>query len=148
MVRFKISWRDILTVLAAIIVGIYIIYRLALIYGWVPKDFEPSTLMKNEYKQFKIALLNRSVEPDLLGKISKITLAITLNLERNIIKQEQEAANEEEVSARCQENSLFRFFMYLGASEEEKKKCTESDLKLKNAIQESVPQSNPNGQTN
>lgn len=123
-------WEFIIVVSIILIV----LYRFLLVYDFVPDAYQPSTIIYNIYDTFKYGLSVESSKNDILGHSAKWLLDEIKAIEKYMREQDERYKRTEEVAKRCQENLLFRYFMYLG--DEDNPSCTESNLGLKHAVNE------------
>lgn len=118
-----------------------VLYRLALVYDYIPDEYRPSALFGDIYRNTKQALIVEAQENSTLGKISKNIVAKLNAMEEDIRLEEERSAREAKIAAECDENPIFRFFMHLG---EESEGCTQRNMKLKQATQEVFDSVNKN----
>jgi hypothetical protein len=119
-----------------IITGIIliVIYRLALVYDYVPEAYWPSTILSNSYKGFKVVLLDEESSPSALGQAAHYVLIQLKEAEDYVKKQQTDYEIAEKTAERCHENMLFRYFNFIG--DEANTGCSEQNMKLNEAIKD------------
>lgn len=126
-------------IILVLIILVFVGYRLALIFNWVPEDFSPGGLIVTEYKAFKIDLHDASSRPGSSGKIAKVMINNIERIEKYYEARQKLAAEEEALLKECNENDLFRFFMFLGDDKaKENQECMERNLRLKQKVDEAT----------
>jgi len=130
---FKYSLIEICEIIITIAIIITAVYRTAVVYDWLPEDFQPVTVVKNEYKQLVYVMQDEARKPTVIGEIANFFLSTTHKVEDYVAAERKSDAQEQQLEVRCQENGIFRFFMYLGAGD--KTKCTDKNEMMNKAIQ-------------
>lgn len=123
-------WEIIIVVVLLLVVT----YRVALVYDYIPEEYQPSVVLGEAYVEFKKGLQMDVNEQGMFSDGAKWTLDRLDALEKYFYNQKLRYARAKMISERCQENMIFRFFMYLG--DEENPNCTKSNLVLENAVKD------------
>lgn len=130
---FRYSFIEICEIIITIAIIVTAAYRTAVVYDWLPEDFQPAVIIKNEYKQLVYAMQDEARKPTVLGGISYFLLGAKHKIEEYIEAERKRDIQEKQIEVRCQENGIFRFFMYMGASDTTK--CTNRDEILNKSVQ-------------
>lgn len=118
-----------------------VVYRWAWLYDYVPDQYQPSTLISKGYDGLKGYLVEEAAAHTVTGQAAGTIVNSLDSAEKYVRDLDSKYRLEEATSERCQENSIFRFFMYMG--EDANPKCIDSNLQLKNAVQEINNEANP-----
>lgn len=118
-----------------------VVYRWAWLYDYVPEQYQPSTLISQGYDEVKGFLVEEATAHTMVGQIAGSIVNSLDSAEKYVRDIASKYRLEESTAKRCNENSIFRFFMYMG--EEANPNCTESNLKLKAATQEISNEAHP-----
>lgn len=111
-----------------------VVYRWAWLYDYVPDQYQPSTLISEGYDELKGFLVEEAAAHTVPGQVAGTIVNSLDSAEKYVRNISSKYRLEEATAKRCNENSVFRFFMYMG--EEANPNCTESNLQLKAATQE------------
>lgn len=146
----KLTRQQYWEVIIVVTILLIIAYRVALVYDYIPEEYHPSVLADDVYQNMKSEL--KGVAADQSNAFSDSAQwsverldAIEVYLQERKLRYERA----EEVSKRCNENMIFRFFMYMG--DEDNPNCTEKNLVIENAtkdINEQAKKPGPNPQAN
>lgn len=107
---------------------IVIIYRLALVYDFVPDSFQPGTVLQEVYADVKQDLLTLVAQDTVTGHAAKWTLNRMIAWEKYFHMKKIRYIRAKAAAERCQENMLFRYFMFMG--EEDNSQCSERNMML------------------
>lgn len=140
--RVKRNVRMTWEVVIALILFVFLLYRVAVANDWVPPEYYPTTIAAREYKLLKDTLKERSFKEDSWGKAAKMSLGTLEDIEAYIVAAHKRAEMRAKAAEKCQENEIFRFFMKFG--EDEADSCIERNLKIESAIDDIDNQ--PSGQ--
>lgn len=122
-------------VILAIIIFLFLLYRVALAYDWIPEEYLPSTIISREYTELKKALRIKSNDPGVGAKFSRMSIGIMEDVEDYVERVRANAARRAEIAAKCNENQIFRFFMEWGGKKTDE--CLESNVRMQAAEKES-----------
>jgi hypothetical protein len=111
-----------------------VVYRWAWLYDYVPDQYQPSTLISAGYDRIKVFLVEEAAQKTVPGKIAGSMVNSLDSFEKYIRDINTKYRLEEATAKRCEENTVFRFFMHMG--EDANPSCSESNLQLKAATQE------------
>ena len=132
----RYSFGEIVEMIITLVICLSIIYRVALAYDIIPKDFQPFEIIKIEYNQLKYTLINKAKASDWFGETATKMLNAVDQAEKYVAEKQKAYKEFDQTAAKCEENSIFRFFMSIGLSSDEQKKCSENNLQIKNAVQD------------
>jgi len=132
------TFREICEIVITVIIVVTISYRVAVVYDWIPADSQPVAVIKNQYKQLKIAMFEESRKPTLLGKTTYFILSTARSIEKYFDEKEKKDKLEEQTIASCQENGIFRFFMGMGSNNSGQ--CIPRDNFVDKAVQGNINQ--------
>ena len=118
-----------------------VVYRWAWLYDYVPDQYLPSTIFSKGYDGVKSFLVDEAADHTVTGRIAGSVVSSLDSVEKYIRDIDTKYRLEEATSDRCKENSIFRFFMYMG--DEANPNCAEGNLKLKAATQEISNEAHP-----
>jgi hypothetical protein len=118
-----------------------VVYRWAWLYDYVPDEYQPSTLMSNGYDEMKGFLVEEAANHTIPGNIAGSIVTSLDSAEKYVREINTKYRLEEATAERCKENTIFRFFMYMG--EAANPNCSESNLKLKEATKEISNEARP-----
>ncbi len=118
-----------------------VVYRWAWLYDYVPDQYMPSTLMAKAYDQTKGFLVEEASRNTIPGHIAGSLVNSLDGAEKFVRDVDSKYRLEESTSQRCNENGIFRFFMYMG--EDSNQHCTEGNLKLKAETQKISNEARP-----
>ena len=119
MAKRKFSRQQTWEIIIVSIILVIIIYRVALAYGYVPEEYRPSVVLGEAYAEFKVDL---KAEVDAQGSFrypAKWTLERLKGIEEYLAKRKLYYEKAERTAERCNENMLFRYFMYMGDEDNE-----------------------------
>ena len=116
--------------LLAVVIVVFVLYRVALLFDLIPEDFSPSGFVHNEYKSFKMSLAEDTGAPGVRGKIAKIMLKNIDRIEDYYTAKNNMTEEEKRIAAECDQNSLYRFFMFLGGDKGENSACIANEAKI------------------
>lgn len=119
--------QEILIVCILLFVG----YRVALIFDWIPENISPTGFIKQEYKDFKKSLIEDSIIDDYYGRTALILLKSVERSERYFAERKLIAEEQANISDECKSNAIMRFFMYGGKDSAENRQCTPKKLEIK-----------------
>lgn len=131
--------RTILTlgqILLVCMIIIFVLYRVALLFDLVPDDFSPSGVVHKEYISFKQQLAADAEADEFTSHGSLIVLKLLEEAEKYQADKKQRDEAEERLEVSCQENSIYRFFMFMGDDKENVNKCNPSNMPLKPTVKE------------
>lgn len=134
LVKRKYSIGQYVEVIVIVTIILIVLYRMALAYDFIPEKYQPSAIASELYVDFKKRL---KVEAALKGSTSDLaqkTLDKLNAIEKYMHERSIAARKAEMLADRCQENSIFRFFMYMGDQDEAS--CTTANLRTQQAVQE------------
>ncbi len=123
MVKRKIKKHHFWEIVIVSIILLIIIYRVALAYGYVPEEYRPSVVMGEAYVGFKKDLRHEVSTQGSFRYPAKWTLDNLEASEDYINKRKLRWAQNQEAAERCDENIIFRYFMYIGR--EDNMECTQ-----------------------
>ncbi len=115
---------------------VFVSYRVALIFEWVPENFSPSGVIHQQYIEFKENLLQDSMTDDNYGHAALILLKTLARSERYVAERKIIADEQANISEECKSNSIMRYFMFLGKDSGANKQCTPKRLEIKKDRQE------------
>lgn len=124
----RLTWE----VIIALILFVFLIYRVAVANDWLPPEYYPTKIAEREYKILKDTLKERSFKEDAWGKAAKMTLGTLEDVEKYVVTTRKRAELRAKAAEKCQENEIFRFFMKFG--EDEVDSCIERNLKIESAL--------------
>ncbi len=107
-------------------------YRYALVYDFVPDQYQPSTIFYNVYDTLKDKLKALAAEHDTMGEIAQSTLEHLKLVELKIKAQQQKAQRQQQIAEKCKENMFFRFFM----GDLDSPNCMDQNQRLQAAMQD------------
>lgn len=120
----RFSFGTIFAIIAGIILVGIVLYRAALVYDLLPEKYRPEGVAKEQYEEFKTVLLERSIKQDAMGKLSKISLDVIINVERYYINWKKKRDEKARRELECEDESAYKFFMGWGKDEERiKQEC-------------------------
>jgi len=134
--RFVVTTGQLFLVIAILI---FVGYRVALNLDMVPEGFSPSGIARMEYQDFKKGLAEDANPDDFHGKVAIITYNTLNRIEKYIADRKQNKLVNSKYEAECEENSIMRFFMFMGSSKGENARCMPRNLQLKHSMQEIAP---------
>jgi len=111
-----------------------VLYRLALVYDYVPREYQPSNMADKLYSDVKANLAAKSNSQSFGGQLASGTLDKLLAIETYVKKQQEHYRISQEASERCQENMIFRYFMFMG--DETNPNCSPQNMRLEEAVKE------------
>ncbi len=119
-----------------IIVGIILFivaYRVALVYDYIPDEYHPSVLADDVYHVIKSETQAVAAdESSAFREPAQWSLEQMNAAEVYVQEKKMRFARAEAVAKRCNENMIFRFFMYMGDADNQE--CTQKNLIVNNAI--------------
>jgi len=118
-----------------------VVYRWAWLYDYVPDQYQPSTLISKGYDGLKGYLVAEAAAHSAIGPVAGTIVNSLDSAEKYVRDIDSKYRLEEATAERCKENSIFRFFMYMG--ENANPSCTEGNLQLKAATQEISNEAHP-----
>lgn len=124
----RLTWE----VMIALLLFVFLLYRVAVANDWVSKEYYPTTIAAREYKILKDTLKEQSFKKDSWGKAAKMTLGTLEDIEDYVVTTRKRAELRAKAVEKCQENEIFRFFMKFG--EDEADSCIERNLKIESAL--------------
>lgn len=117
---------------------LFLMYKLALALDMVPEDFSPKGMANTEYQMFKNQLKAASTDDDLQSKLAKIVLFMA-NKTEAYFTDNQYDARQKALADQCQETSIMRFFMFMGADNKESKGCMQNNIQLEHEVKKYTP---------
>lgn len=124
----RLTWE----VIIALILFVFLLYRVAVANDWLPPEYYPTNIAAREYKLLKDTLKERSFKEDAWGKAAKMSLGTLQDIEEYVVTARERAELRAKAAEKCKENEIFRFFMKFG--EDEADSCIERNLKIESAI--------------
>lgn len=121
-----------------LIVLVFILYKLALALDMVPEDFSPKGMAHTEYKLFKDQLKSASVDDDLQGKLARIAWVSIDKTETYFTRDDVLDAQQKRIAESCQENSIMRFFMFMGKDSVHNKNCIKQNMRIEHEINNNI----------
>lgn len=116
--------------LLAVVIVVFVLYRVALLFDVIPEDFSPSGFVHHEYKSFKMSLAEGTGEPGVRGKVAKIMLKNIERIEGYYTAENNMTEEERRIAAACDESALYRFFMFLGGDKGENSACIANEAQI------------------
>lgn len=111
-----------------------IIYRVALVYGYIPPQYHPSVLLDDVYVATKVELKEVQNAHNVFSDAAAWSLQRLDSMEKYMKEKKKRMEQAEIIAKRCNENSLFRFFMYMG--DEDNTSCSEKNMVVNNAVKD------------
>jgi hypothetical protein len=123
-------WEIFIVVAIIVLVG----YRLALVYDFVPDQYQPSTILDDVYDGIKQGLAAEAQQNNMVGHSAQWSLNELKEFEKYRRNKQRNYEMAEKIAARCKENMLFRFFMFMG--DEDNQNCSEQNMQLEHATKD------------
>ncbi len=132
MARRRLSRSQILEFLIVVGIILFSLYRVALAYDYVPYAYQPQVIGDKIYQQSKIWLVEVEAENNFLGHAARAIVKQMTRIEAYFLAQSERYRQINEIAKRCNENIIYRYFMFMG--DLTNPNCSESNIGLKNAI--------------